>query len=302
VYQSSRQDEYRYELAQFTSYVNAWSACLRRMEVGDCFSSLYAISCLKDPYTAMSSALLLQGDFLSIITIPKPLAEQATPLAAQRLSLPTRFPPASPVLTTVSKNGNVYLYSPAAIYVWEYDSKGRGTSEMSFVGLGNVWDVTVLNDVSGSIAVVLQNEDDVRLMRKNSGGKWELRKTLKVRYTHFLESPSAKPLSKGPGGRITAITSDNDGSVMTIGTERGLLSVCVIEGDTTTLHDVSSHVMVGLASGSHDACVADYTEYPQNNIFRAKSSFNGTHSFTRYILLTTSEHCHIKGFDNTTLP
>ncbi|WWC91896.1 uncharacterized protein L201_006845 [Kwoniella dendrophila CBS 6074] len=149
--------------------------------------------------------LLTHPQSISLITLPKPFPTSITP---STLSLPSRFPSSSSSSTspqvTTSSTGNIYLWSTCTGIVWEYDSKGRRISEISFPG-EKVNKVLALN--KNHVMVNLKGKDVLQVMEKVES-KWKCLNTLQA-----------------PKGELSALISNAASSLVATGSNQGELAV-----------------------------------------------------------------------------
>ena len=117
------------------------------------------------------TALLSHFYGLSLISFVKSPVYRTT--SGIPLDLPSRFPKSSPALFSVSPTAHLYLYARDASHVWEYDSRGRRLSEMSFPNE----QVQVILALEHKVIVAV--ERGLRIMEKE-GGKWREIDTLEV--------------------------------------------------------------------------------------------------------------------------
>ena len=76
------------------------------------------------------------------------------------LSIPSRYPEGSKPQITISPNGHFYLYAKSGTIIWEYDSRGKRSSEVNLQGdkvldvlaLGNQLIINIGNDLRTGVS------------------------------------------------------------------------------------------------------------------------------------------------------
>ncbi|WRT70045.1 uncharacterized protein IL334_007039 [Kwoniella shivajii] len=150
--------------------------------------------------------LLTHSTSLSLTSISKPLPSQIT---LNSIPLPSRFPASSNSKpeTSISPSGYIYLYSHSSHVIWEYDSKGRRISELSFPN-EKVNKSLAIGQVNGKENVLVYlGKEELRLMEKEDG-KWNCINTLQT-----------------PRGRLTALTCSATSTLVAAGSDKGELVV-----------------------------------------------------------------------------
>ncbi|KAK4689228.1 hypothetical protein P7C73_g889, partial [Tremellales sp. Uapishka_1] len=152
---------------------------------------------------------------ISLLTHPTSLALLTTSKTSQidassrtPLVLPSRFPSGSKPLTSVSPStAHVYLYSPSASFVWEYDSKGRRTSEIPFPAGAGVVGVVALGKREKETVVVALANGEVKVMEKGEKEKvWACVNTL-----------------QGPEGTMHTVIANRDANLVVCASESELV-------------------------------------------------------------------------------
>lgn len=126
---------------------------------------------------------------VAVSVLPKPLSQISAPPTTIPLPIPSRFPKNSQPFIASSPNGRVFLYSQAAHFVWEYDSKGRRVGEMAFDKESRVRQVIC---ASKFVFVSFAGSSSIKVMEKESerSGKWRCSDEFEVSETF------TKPLSQ----------------------------------------------------------------------------------------------------------
>lgn len=163
------------------------------------------------------TALITHPQGLSLINMskqPAPLVTDVSPLP-----LPSRFPKSSQCVTAVSPAGQIFLYAGDGSHIWEYDSRGRRASEMSFPGES----VSHVLALGGEVIVAL--EGGLKVMEKE-GLKWKEINSLEVCCCILLSVASmdvenVSDGTQGPKGRVTALVGSTDGKMVATGSDRG---------------------------------------------------------------------------------
>ncbi|OCF43689.1 hypothetical protein I317_02440 [Kwoniella heveanensis CBS 569] len=136
-----------------------------------------------------------------------PASSTALGLACTPIALPSRFPKSTrPTVSTSSSSGAIFVHSTSGHVLWEYDSKGRRISEVSFHG-NNLSRVLPLGRTKGKERVIggMKGKEELKVMEK-AEGKW-----------------SCIDVLQGPKGKLSALTTNQDSTLIAAGSQDGEL-------------------------------------------------------------------------------
>ncbi|WVF67281.1 hypothetical protein IAT40_002030 [Kwoniella sp. CBS 6097] len=173
----------------------------------------------------MSSTVLLtltHESSFSLSQLTKPLPSS---LSISSIALPSRFPSTSTPTLTLAPSGAIFVHSTSGHVVWEYDSKGRRISEMSFPG-DRTSRVLSLGRKAGKdrVLVGLRGNEALKVMRKHEG-KWACIDTL-----------------QGPMGKLSALVTNRSSTLIAAGSTDGELVIFDLERGPRVVVPLSDRV------------------------------------------------------------